>query len=138
MIYYSLKKLYLSKYQLNQILKTLQSKINKNDLIKEKINLNKKGSFKNLLKFIEEFENTFKITNKMHGTKTLVINPEEFNNDIDIFKEINDNNQQMDGLIEESFQEEGLFNENEMKKIEEILTNERKNSNGLNDDSVFR
>ncbi|KAJ6239327.1 hypothetical protein M0813_02346 [Anaeramoeba flamelloides] len=74
----------------------------------------------------------------MHGTKTLVINPEEFNNDIDIFKEINDNNQQMDGLIEESFQEEGLFNENEMKKIEEILTNERKNSNGLNDDSVFR
>ncbi|KAJ6253352.1 hypothetical protein M0813_01398 [Anaeramoeba flamelloides] len=132
------KKLYLSKTSLNQIMKTLQSKINKNNLIKDKINFNKKKeALKNLLNYIEEFENTFKIKKKMYRTKTLVINPEEFNNDIEIFKEINDNNQQVDGLIEESFQEEGLFNENEMEEIEEILTNERKNSNDLNDDSVF-
>ncbi|KAJ6234851.1 hypothetical protein M0813_28828 [Anaeramoeba flamelloides] len=132
------KKLYLSKSSLNQIIKTLQSKINKNNLIKDKINFNKKKeALKNLLNYIEEFENTFKIKKKMHRTKTLVINPEEFNNDIEIFKEINDNNQQVDGLIEESFQGEGLFNENEMDEIEEILTNERKNSNDLNDDSIF-
>ncbi|KAJ6234330.1 hypothetical protein M0813_04133 [Anaeramoeba flamelloides] len=106
--------------------------------MKDKFNFNKKKeAFKNLLNYIEEFENTFQIKSKPRRAKTLVLNPEEFNQDIEIFKEIDDNIQPIDGLVEENFQEKDILHENELEEIEEILTHERKSSNCIHDDSFF-
>ncbi|KAJ6251895.1 hypothetical protein M0813_14751 [Anaeramoeba flamelloides] len=133
------KKLYLVKNYLNKILKNLQERITKNDLMKDKLNFRKKKeALKTLLNYIVEFENTYKIKTKPRRSKTLIINPEEFQQDIEIFKEIDDDEEETeDGLIEENCQEKDIFQESELEEIEEIITNERKPLSNINDDRVF-
>ncbi|KAJ6226057.1 hypothetical protein M0813_01025 [Anaeramoeba flamelloides] len=134
------KKLYLVKNYLNKTLKNLQERIKKNDLMRDKLNFRKKNeALKTLLNYIVDFENTYKIKNKPRRSKTLIINPEEFNEDIEIFKEIdNDEEENVDGLIEENNQEKDLFKESELEEIEEIITNERKPLSHIHNDKVFR
>ncbi|KAJ6241296.1 hypothetical protein M0813_23488 [Anaeramoeba flamelloides] len=133
------KKLYLVKNYLNKILKNLQERITKNDLMKDKLNFRKKKeALKTLLNYIVEFENTYKIKTKPRRSKTLIINPEEFQQDIEIFKEIDDDEEETeDGLIEENCQEKDIFQDSELEEIEEIITNERKPLSNINDDRVF-
>ncbi|KAJ6245173.1 hypothetical protein M0813_02286 [Anaeramoeba flamelloides] len=108
--------------------------------MRDKLNFRKKNeALKTLLNYIVDFENTYKIKNKPRRSKTLIINPEEFNEDIEIFKEIdNDEEENVDGLIEENNQEKDLFKESELEEIEEIITNERKPLSHIHNDKVFR
>ncbi|KAJ6237043.1 hypothetical protein M0813_03450 [Anaeramoeba flamelloides] len=107
--------------------------------MKDKLNFRKKKeALKTLLNDIVEFENTYKIKTKPRRSKTLIINPEEFQQDIEIFKEIDDDEEETeDGLIEVNCQEKDIFQESELEEIEEIITNERKPLSNINDDRVF-
>ncbi|KAJ6252221.1 hypothetical protein M0813_14371 [Anaeramoeba flamelloides] len=131
------KKLYQIKYYLNSALIKLKEKVSKTNKVKDVINLNKKNeAFINLSVYINEFEKTFKIKKKPRRTKTLLLNQDEYNGDIEIFKEIEEN-EVTNGLVEENFQEKSVLNDEDLGEIEGILTSNRKKLNDLTDDVVF-
>ncbi|KAJ6245499.1 hypothetical protein M0813_19918 [Anaeramoeba flamelloides] len=73
---------------------------------------------------------------KTGRTKTLNINEGEFNGDIEIFKEVDDN-VDTNEFVEENFDKNDLSDDNEMEEIEEILSSNNIISNDLTDDNIF-
>ncbi|KAJ6233121.1 hypothetical protein M0813_30227 [Anaeramoeba flamelloides] len=131
------KKLYILRNSLNSSLGKLKDKVKKQNKVKDKLNLNiKNQAFINLEMYIEKFENTFKIKKKIQRTKTLNINEGEFNGDIEIFKEVDDN-VDTNEFVEENFDKNDLSDDNEMEEIEEILSSNNIISNDLTDDNIF-
>ncbi|KAJ6235875.1 hypothetical protein M0813_28437 [Anaeramoeba flamelloides] len=131
------KKLYILRNSLNSSLGKLKDKVKKQNKVKDKLNLNiKNQAFINLEMYIEKFENTFKIKKKIQRTKTLNINEGEFNGDIEIFKEVDDN-VDTNEFVEENFDKNDLSDDNEMEEIEEILSSNNIISNDLTDDNIL-
>ncbi|KAJ6234922.1 hypothetical protein M0813_28899 [Anaeramoeba flamelloides] len=119
------KKLYQIRSYLNSALVKLKERVSKNNKMQDILNLNKKNqAFINLENYITKFENTFKIKKKIRRSKTLNLNQGEFNGDIEILKEIDDNEDSE--FIEENFSEKEFLNEDELEEIEEILTSFKK------------
>ncbi|KAJ6234655.1 hypothetical protein M0813_29248 [Anaeramoeba flamelloides] len=136
-VLFTKKKLYLLRSSLNSTLVKLKDRVSKYNKAKDKLNLNLKNqAFINLERYIEEFENTYNIKKRIHRTKTLNINEGEFNGDIEIFKEVSDDDE-INEYGEENFEEKDLKSENELEEIEEILTSNNQKINDLTDDDIF-
>ncbi|KAJ6254216.1 sh3 domain-binding glutamic acid-rich-like protein [Anaeramoeba flamelloides] len=108
------KKLYQIKYYLNSSLIKLKEKVSKSKKVQDVMNLNKKNeAFINLSVYINEFEKTFKIKKKPRRTKTLILNQDEYNGDIEIFKEIQEN-EEINEFVEEKIKEKSVLNDKDL------------------------
>ncbi|KAJ6248422.1 hypothetical protein M0813_17616 [Anaeramoeba flamelloides] len=89
-------------------------KVSKSKKVQDVMNLNKKNeAFINLSVYINEFEKTFKIKKNLGEQKTLILNQDEYNGDIEIFKEIQEN-EEINEFVEEKIKEKSVLNDKDL------------------------